>query len=737
MAPKQSVFSIDPTISTESNKTTLGPNVYPLPLPRGLASPYDSPVWVFPSRSQTGLASIRWDRKLPDGTRLTDPINESLLDSAKRFLTVLIEDPAGWFSVMSVSTALNRTHTFLSIIEWVVRLGYRRLSDVTWQDWVRFRGKLPNGIRTASGDPSSSSREVLTDSRILEVFRVVQCAYVFRSQPLSGMQLSRDGFSFAPFDPGEDPKKLARSMGVRPGQTPSIPPPIALHCLDAAIQYVVLFADDIIELNAKRRAEATADRPRRRAPGELLNEVKHCLVQQLRGASTIPITADGRIFRSRFAEQLGVPASSLSEHSVSRTLIDFERALASSDERDRLSYLRSLEHDLGNTRARKPAPPPRDMDKRIGLPFWGKHGSAAPWPINSVGSSRFMNGMTLERATSNLWTAIFIVIETLLADRLGESLSAEIGCTYKQIDGSYMVTPSFKPTNSQAGVENGRPCPEVAVRAVEVATRLGAYAREKLGSNLLFTSEHRLGVSVIDETTIRKRLQSFASDVGAPTDEDGEEWHLAPHQLRRFLATTWAWYYELGPGLEALRTFMRHSDIDQTVRYAADEKKAMVTEEQVSMTASILERAAFEGLDVFGPFGKRWKRLAAQINIKFVDFKEKGNRLRELIVSRQISFFPNPWGYCAWSKKAGIYAKCLAPEERRGGLPRPQTRKHAETCADCANCIITEVFAPFWAEAEARHEMVASRTNIPDVLREAARKGVIIARRICREMGGA
>jgi len=312
MAPKQSVFSIDPTISTESNKTTLGLNVYPLPLPRGLASPYDSPVWVFPSRSQTGLASIRWDRKLPDGTRLTDPINESLLDSAKRFLTVLIEDPAGWFSVMSVSTALHRTYTFLSIIEWVVRLGYRRLSDVTWQDWVRFRGELPNGIRTASGDPSSSSREVLTDSRILEVFRVVQCAYLFRSQPLSSMQLSRDGFGFAPFDPGEDPKKLARRMGLRPGQTPFIPPRVALHCLDAAIQYVVLFADDIIELNEKRRAEATADRPRRRAPGELLNEVKHCLVQQLRGASTIPITADGRIFRSRFAEQLGIPASSLS-----------------------------------------------------------------------------------------------------------------------------------------------------------------------------------------------------------------------------------------------------------------------------------------------------------------------------------------------------------------------------------------------------------------------------------------
>jgi hypothetical protein len=34
----------------------------------------------------------------------------------------------------------------------------------------------------------------------------------------------------------------------------------------------------------------------------------------------------------------------------------------------------------------------------------------------------------------------------------------------------------------------------------------------------------------------------------------------------------------------------------------------MVTEEQVALTANILERAAFEGRDIHGPCGKRWNR---------------------------------------------------------------------------------------------------------------------------------
>jgi hypothetical protein len=738
MPARLSVFTVDVSGLSHDQKGTRRsvPPLYPLPKPRGLISPYQSHIWRFYAPSVTGLASINWDRKLPNGSRLIDPENENFLESAKRFLTILIENPAGWFTLSKTATALHRTYIFLNIVEWAVRLGYRSLSEVTWTDWVKFRQMLPNGVRAAAGDPSQSNEETVTDSRILNVFRVAQCIYLFRNELVSGQQLARDGFTFAPFDVGEDPREMARKLGVRQGQTPCIPPPIALHCLDAAIQYVFLYADDIVELNERVREESTKRRKVRRAPGGFLKDVKRRLIQHLRGERALPLTQDRKVFRSELAVQLSAQPSMISGTSVSQALSEFERALDAPDLATQQALLKRLERELGSIEEAPRTSSVRNMATRIGLPFWGKKGSAAPWPISAVGSSAWMEGITLERATANLWTAIYIVIETMMADRIGESLSARVGCTYKGLDGSYMITPTFKPTNAAAGIENGRPCPEIVVRAIEVAIRLGAVARQELDTDFLFASEHRLGASVLDETTIRKRLNTFASDVGAPPNEDGDgdEWHLAPHQLRRFLATTWVWYYELGPGLDALRQHLRQTDVNQAVRYAAGDMYSMVTEEQVALTANVLERAAFEGLDIHGPFGKRWKRLAFQINVKFVDNEQLEERVRGLVASRKMLLHPNPWGYCVWSKRAGAYAKCLALEDRHHGAKRPETRKHAEVCAECANCAITKVFALFWAEAEARHENTAARRDIPEELREAACRGATISRKVRLEM---
>lgn len=738
MPARLSVFTVDVSGRSHDQKGTSRsvPPLYPLPKPRGLISPYESHTWRFYAPSPTGLASIGWDRKLPDGSRLTDPENENFLESAKRFLTILIANPAGWFTLSKTSTALQRTYIFLNIVEWAVRLGYRSLSGVTWTDWVKFRQMLPKGVRAAAGDLSQSNEEIVTDSRILNVFRVAQCIYLFRNEFVDGQQLVRDGFSFAPFDVGEDPRKMARTLGIRQNPTPSIPPPIALHCLDAALQYVFLYADDIIDLNERVREESNKQRKARRAPGGFLKDVKRRLIEHLRGERLLLLTSDRTVVRSALATQLSAQPSMISGTAVSQLVSEFERALNMPDPATRRALLKRLEREIGGIEEAPRASPVRDMATRIGLPFSGKKGSAAPWPISSIGSSAWMEGITLERAIANLWTAIYIVIESMMADRLGESFAARVGCTYKGLDGSYMITPTFKPTNAAAGIENGRPCPQIVVRAIEVATRLGAVARQELGTDLLFASEHRLGASVLDETTIRKRLNVFASNVGAPPNEDGdgEKWHLAPHQLRRFLPATWVWYYELGPGLDALRQHLRHTDINQTVRYAAGDMYSMVTEEQVALTANVLERAAFEGLDIHGPFGKRWKRLAFQINVKFVDHEQLEERVRGLLTSRKMLLHPNPWGYCVWSRRAGANAKCLALEDRHQDAKRPDNRKHAEVCAGCVNCAITKVFASFWAEAKDRHESIAARKDIPEELRVAACRGAAIADKVLLEM---
>jgi hypothetical protein len=736
--PTKSVFVVSTEWSAEERPPALGKVLlYPLPLPRGLVSSYDSPRWVFASYSETGLCTINWDRVLPDGTSLVAPENALFLETAKRFLTVLIENPTGWFSLTGPQTALHRTYVFLAIIEWAVGLGFRSLSRLRWHHWVSFRAKIPNGLRVAIGASEAQGEKPLTDSRILEVFRVVQCSYLFFNHRISGKSLLGDGLTFAPFEQGEDPKEIARSLGMQQGQTPSIPPPIALHCLDAAIQYVYYYADDIIALNSQYLKEIAQPAEKRRTPGGLLKAVKARMLGHLIGHATLPLKSDGKVARGKLARELGIHPSQLSSGDISMILKDFERVLESPGSGECARLIQSLqpESEKASSKARKQRP--RDIASRLGLPFSGREGSAAPWPILDVGSSRRIQGTTLERATANLWTACYIVIESMMSDRLGESLSAEVGCVYEAMDGSYMCTPTFKPTNAVAGLVNGRPCPQIVVRAVEVATRLGANARTKMGSTRLFASEHRLGASVIDQTTMRKRLNTFASDVGAPKDEDGEEWHLSPQQFRRFLANAWVWYFELGPGLDALKQHLRQADVRMAVHYAAGDIYTMVTEEQISLTATILERATFDGLDIWGPFGKRWKRLAARINVRIVDYEQIGDTVRGIITSRDMMFYPNPWGYCVWSTKAGLYAECIQKDERRRNLKRPTNRKHADICAKCANCAITKVFAAFWAEAEERHNAVASRTDIPDELSDAARQGSAIARKVRQDLGTA
>lgn len=721
-------------VGQQSQKTDgSGPMLIPLPKPRGLRSDWRDAVWHFETVKATGLHSIRWDRRLPDGSKLTDKKHSHLLETGRRFLTILIEDPADCFSIDGHETAIHRTITLLSIMEWVVGLGYKAISEVTRNDWLTFRDKLPLGLRYAKG--TGAPRKVkLTALRLLEIYRVCQALHLFQVRTNGDPLLLEDGLIFPPFEQGEDPLALACNAGQRGGKTPNIPPPIALHCLDAAIQYIAYYSDDLIKLQAESvrlQGEAKSGRPRR-TPGGLVHEVKSAILSHLRGNQSLQLTAGGYVVRSALARQLNTHPSLLSGKEISQLLQELERSLAQRDRepRDRLRLRLASEVDKWRSPPREAKS--RDIATKLGLPFSGKPGSAAPWPIEAVGSSRRGgNRMTLERAIANLWTAVFIVYDMFMSDRIGECLSSEIGCITKGLDGFYLRSPFYKPTNSQAGQSNARPCPAIVARAVGVAEQLGAEARARIDSNKLFAVAHRLGAAVMDEDTVRKRLSSFCEDVGAPK-HDGTDWQLGPHQLRRFLPQAWVWYFELGPGLDALCQHLRHEDIKMAMHYA--DLGTSVTEEQRELTASVLERSVYEGLDVMGPFGKRWRRIGARIIVKAVDSDDLSGVVTEIMERKDVLLYPQPWGYCVWWRNAAAYAKCLPEELRNGIRSRPDTRKHAETCAGCINNLLTEIFAPFWIEARARHYAILSRDRVPPALAEAARLGVQISERVCREL---
>ena len=739
MAPR-SLFSVDWIAENSPSNETGWPRrgVVDLPLPRGLLSGWTDPIWTFSTLKATGIHSIRWDRRLPDGNLLTDKKHAGLLETARRFLTILIEDPADCFSMNGHETALHRTTTLLSIIEWIVGLGHERISQAKQDEWLSFRRNVPFGLDYAKGS-AGPRKSKLTDARILEIFRVCQALHVFQIASIEGSSLLEDGLIFPPFGSWEDPVSLARLLGRKQKRTPSIPSSIALHCLDASIQYIMYYSDDLIRLHEKticlRKAES--GRSKRRPPGELLHEVRLALLGHLQATKPLQVTEDCRVVRVALARQLNTHPSSLCDDEIAKLLVKFEETLAQWDPPAEEELVLLLAKQTSEWVPRRSKSQLRGPASLLGLPFSGRPGSAAPWPLEAVGSSpRNGNKMTLERAIANLWTSIFIVYDTFMSDRIGECLNVEADCIKQGLDGFYVRSPFYKQTNAQAGQSNERACPRIVAKAVEAAVRLGAEARQELGTNKLFAAIHRLGATVLDETTIRHRLSAFARDVGAPKSEDGTDWRLAPHQIRRFLPNAWVWYFDLGPGLDALRQHLRHEDITMTMRYCADDLGEIATEEQRELTASVLERSIYEGLDVLGPFGKRWKRIAARIKISAVDPDQLGDVISEVIEQKEVLLYPQPWGYCAWWRNAAAYAQCLPKEQRNGIRSRPDNQKHAEICAGCINCLLTEAFAPFWIEARARHYATLSRERIPPVLAEAARTGLQISDRMCRELGG-
>lgn len=710
-----------------------------IPKARGLMSRRNELVWRFKTVRLTGLHSISWNRRFCDGSQLSDPRHSELLETARRFLEIIDNDPLETFEISSHGTVIQRTYVLFAIMDWAISLGHSRLSDIRPSDWESFKSRIAYGLKALPAKKALAGRSKITADRILEIFRVIQHLYDFKAyRGEDGCRIIADGLDFEPFEFRGDAISLARKLGAETGRTPTIPPYIALYYLDAAIQYVANFSDDIFELNERlRKLEAAPPGPQRRARGQADAELATILLKGLDLPRIVPML-DGEVRVPVLAGILGMQPSVLYEAARAKVITRFGNVVSRPPGPARLREISRLRADLrrtASTRTWKGSEPPqrRNFARKLGLPFSGKPGSASPWPLVNVGTGgrAAPNEHSLESATADLWSSIYMVIGSFMADRLSEMLHLEIGCISYGLDGPYLESPLFKDQNTDSGISGRRPCPEIVAKAVRVAEALGRAARERTGSTKLFMSSHRLGDSVIDETTMRKRLEDFGSRIGVPPDEMGQVWLVAPHELRRFFAQTWVWYYELGPGLDALRQHLRHIDIYNTIRYGASATQGeAMSEEQKDLTVQIFEKSLFYGLELDGPFGRKLRKLAARMRVRVADPVMLSEAIRDHVEHKGLLLHPMPWGYCAWWREAAKAAKCVPKSEQPNVRTRPANRKLPEVCGDgCANFATHEVFAAFWRESEQRHMATLARDGIPTVLRKAAAEGVRIARR--------
>ncbi|NKK38557.1 hypothetical protein GFL72_28675 [Rhizobium leguminosarum bv. viciae] len=710
-------------VQRRPTKTLLAGRVLPETRPHGLVGDLNAEHWEFEPGKRHRPLRMAWTRMMANGYRLNAPENAAFWELGRRYFTA-VRNGIATGKPLSVRTATYYTYSLFIIIDFVMRSGVSSMSAFPkrlQEPLLAFLAGRPDGAKPATKkEPTIRTR-----------FDIVRHLYLLFAAPAGDGGVLNDGLRFAAFSSRHEAVALAKLIGQRTGTTPDAPPEVVFNTLGAAIEYVAIHADQIIDLahTAQRlRPEVVRGvKANKRRPPNRLSQVATALLQALveRPAWVDP---SGRVLKSDMARSLGMKASDGYKRRF-RSLIAAAEQLLNGAKRSKADEARLVLVSAAATK--KPDGdyfPGQAVARRLGLPFTGKSGQFAPWPIVYVGSS--LRGKAgLGSVLTQLWTASYLIVAAFMGDRQSETMAIEVDCLIQGLDGCYIKTPKFKTRNTDGGSIVVEPCPQVVELAIRVLQRLGAPARAEANSDKLFCISHHLGVSVPMETELRSRVLRFTKSTKTDTFGDGETWKLAPHQLRRFFVTAWINYYEYGRHFKALSDFLDHASLGTTVRYGAGiVRGGVISRAQKNLTNSILSEVALGNIFAKGPAARNWVRFAERLRIRAIPKDQIPEWLAERRDRSDHNVFPMPWGYCIWSKLAGSHAQCLDKEERVLGISRPRNRKRACVCGNgCPNFLTTEVFSAFWEHAVERHERLAANASAPLRYREASKLAIRIA----------
>ncbi len=124
------------------------------------------------------------------------------------------------------------------------------------------------------------------------------------------------------------------------------------------------------------------------------------------------------------------------------------------------------------------------------------------------------------------------------------------------------------------------PTVELVEKAVAVLERLSATARKKTGSDRLFQFGDLVGDRV-KGVRFDAVYSNFFDLIDMPKDEDGAHWKLSEHQFRRFFAIMYFYRYgkENDSDFESLMYYLRHCDWTMTDRYLTEREQGRIFRE--------------------------------------------------------------------------------------------------------------------------------------------------------------
>lgn len=695
----------------------------PIESAAGMLSDWDADVWLYSTKRFGRQEVFPWTRVMANGLPLTDKVNQSFWELTRRYQAVLRNELHPNERGLALSTVFGKTRTAVAVCDLAIKLGCSSLAELTAEQYQEIQTQFNQG-------KSGLSDKKITRGRLVHVLDVLNDLHdLFVYPQRDGLYFLNDGIRFSWLS--IDDRRAVAANARDAGQTDDVPEAIVFAHITAAIEYVGLFSDDILELARKSRVIKSEPVVACRArPGEATAKVAVRLLAGVEVGRSDLLFKGNTVTKKILSQECGVDLCSLYDKRFLELIAPVERWLSSPTKNTRRQAISALRERITKFEAISRREIQRDAPRAdVGLPFTGKPGAFSPWPLVSLGSGRF-GGASLEEAEADLWTSCYVIILSYIAVRLGEGLTIKVDCIRKRIDGYYIAYRTSKAANSEGGTLVERPCPEIVARAVEVASKLSSDAREEFGSDDLFFVRHRHGASVLENSAVRQRIRFFGRRTGASVTEDGSERTITPNELRRFFVTMWVGYFEYAGKYESLRRFLNHAWITTTVRYGLRKNESpRLSSAQFELSVKVLSRKLLDGAGGLADLPKSIVPFIQSLKVRALPVTELFKEFREYAKDQGFMLFPMPWGYCLWHNSAAKYAQCLEASLRRIGTQRIDAKRTCEGCGGCHNLVKDHVFDPFYETAIPRHEKIARNKKASPSLRRAASQFVSKAAR--------
>lgn len=190
---------------------------------------------------------------------------------------------------------------------------------------------------------------------------------------------------------------------------------------------------------------------------------------------------------------------------------------------------------------------------------------------------RFRSNPTLDDVLRVLIGSCIICMALLKPSRDDELTHLKRNCLRKNAGGYFINFDLGKSNVGEAWLDEDRPIPVIAAKAIHLLQRLGeGLSRHfgetrKVGDNLFYLPKIR-GKGGLDATRnlLNNHLDIFCDFVGLPPDKEGRRWYVRIHEMRKWflLLLFWSGRFDV---LDAARWIAGHTDAEHIYAYIEKE----------------------------------------------------------------------------------------------------------------------------------------------------------------------